>query len=499
MHSNCAYCVSYTLADWLLRGAAANLIECTALHPQVKSPFTDGNSIIVGLNQQHLSEQERRAGIALASIYGFRMFGLFLILPVFALFAEDLEGATPYLTGLAVGIYGLTQAMFQIPFGWLSDRVGRKPVIAAGLLIFAVGSLLAGLADSIIGIIVGRALQGAGAIAAALMALAADLSREEHRTKMMALIGASIGLSFALSMVMAPSLDALIGVSGMFLMTGGLAFVGIAVLFLFVPTPRLSTFHRDAEMDSRSLSSVIRNPDLLRLDLGIFALHFTLMSAFLVVPLMLRDVGGMDKADHWQVYLPTFVVSLIVMLPLLIFAERRRQVKPVFVSAIVVLALGLAGLSRAGNAFTLVVSLMMFFTAFNLLEASLPSLISKTASASHKGTAMGVYASSQFLGTFLGGIAGGYAHGVWGAQGALWVALLAVAVWFCFAVFMSRPKHLSTYLLNIGQDNDLSEQDLLAVTGVAEAAIIAEEGVAYLKVEKHILDEQKLLSFAQRS
>ena len=436
--------------------------------------------------------------MALAAIYAFRMFGLFLILPVFALFAEDLEGATPLLTGLAIGIYGLTQALLQIPFGWLSDRIGRKPVIAAGLLVFAVGSLVAALADSITGIIIGRALQGAGAIAAALMALAADLSREEHRTKMMAMIGASIGLSFALSLVLAPMLDATIGVSGIFLMTAGLALAGILILFVFVPEPVVLRFHRDAGTDSHSLGGVIRNPELLRLDLGIFSLHFMLMCAFLVVPLMLRDIAGFDKADHWQVYLPMFLISLIVMLPCIIVAESKQQIKPVFIGAILVLFLGLVGLGQAASSITLILFLIVFFTAFNLMEALLPSLVSKTADARHKGTAMGVYSSSQFLGTFLGGVVGGAAHGAWGVDGALWAGAGIAVFWFLFAITMSRPRHLSTYLLNVRQNLDLTEAQLLTVDGVAEAAISSDEGVAYLKVDKRILDEQKLLSFTVR-
>ena len=438
---------------------------------------------------------ERRAGLSLALIYAFRMFGLFLILPVFALYAEDMPGATPFLAGLAIGIYGLTQALLQIPFGLLSDRIGRKPVIALGLLLFAAGSLVAAMADSITGIIIGRALQGSGAIAAALMALAADLSREEHRTTMMALIGASIGAAFAASMVLSPVISGWVGLSGIFVMTAVLAVIGMLILFVLVPDPLETKFRRDAEVDVGALASVLRSADLLRLDAGIFSLHFVLMSAFLVMPLLLRDVAGFAAADHWQVYLPVFVASLVLMLPLVILAEKKQQMKPVFIGAIAVLAAALWQIMRADSASGLIAGLLFFFVAFNLLEASLPSLVSKTADARYKGTAMGVYSGSQFLGTFSGGVAGGAAHAAWGVQGALGAALAAVGIWFVIALFMRRPRALSTYLLHVGRQAP-DEATLLAVSGVVEAAIIREDGIAYLKVEKRILDEQKLLSFA---
>ena len=446
--------------------------------------------------QQNLGALERRAGLSLALIYAFRMFGLFLILPVFALYAETMPGATPFLAGLAIGVYGLTQALLQIPFGRLSDRIGRKPVIAAGLLLFAAGSLVAAFADSITGIIIGRALQGSGAIAAALMALAADLSREEHRTKMMALIGASIGAAFASSMVLAPMISAWVGLSGIFEITALLAVAGLLILFLLVPDPVVTKFHRDAEVDASSLASVLKSADLLRLDAGIFILHFSLMCAFLVVPLMLRDIAGIASADHWKVYLPVFVGSLVLMLPFVVLAERKRKMKPVFIGAIATLAGALWVVSHSHSAASLIGGLLLFFAAFNLLEASLPSLVSKIADASHKGTAMGVYSSSQFLGAFAGGAAGGAAHGAWGDAGTLWLALGAVLLWLAIAAFMSKPRQLSTYLLNISDADTVTAADLLAVPGVVEAAIAPEEGIAYLKIEKRILDEQKLLSFA---
>ena len=445
----------------------------------------------------NLASQERRAALSLSMIYAFRMLGLFMILPVFALYSDELPGATPLLMGLALGVYGLTQAILQIPFAMWSDKIGRKPVLYIGLLLFAAGSLVAGSAQSIEGIILGRALQGAGAIAATLMALAADLSREEHRMKMMALIGASIGVSFALSMVLGPMVNAWIGISGIFYSTAGLALIGILILYFIVPDPLHSHFHRDAQLKTSSLADVFKDKQLLRLDAGIFILHFALMSLFLVMPLLLRDLVELPAEKHWQVYLPVFAVSLIIMLPFIIIAERKQAMKQVFIGAILASIVATLGFLISSSSTLFILSLVLFFAGFNLLEASLPSLISKTADATQKGTAMGVYSSSQFFGAFAGGTIGGYAHQTWGVQGVYITVLIALFFWLLLAVTMKKPSFLSTYLLNV---DDVSVEQLLAVEGVIEATLIDDENetglTAYLKVKKRILDEEKLLSLA---
>jgi len=471
-----------------------NILGKCCTHFFFMSPPSLNQSNTVSLQ---LAKQERSAAISLAMIYAFRMLGLFMILPVFALYADHFPGATPFLMGLALGIYGLTQAILQVPFGMWSDRIGRKPVIFIGLLIFAAGSIIAGHANSIEGIIVGRAIQGGGAIAAALMALAADLSREEHRTKMMAVIGISIGASFALSMVLGPVVNDWIGISGIFYGTAVLALVGIAILFLLVPNPVHSHFHRDAEVEAQSVFSVLKNTQLLRLDLGILCLHFCLMSVFLVLPLILKNDYGIAADEHWKIYLPVFLLSLLIMLPFIILAEKKRAMKLVFSGAIASLMLATLMFLLSQTLWLIILALVVFFAGFNLLEASLPSLITKTAPATQKGTAMGVYSSSQFMGAFLGGSVGGLAHQTLGVQGVFVVVFSVLLFWFLLAVTMKKPAHLSTYLLKVG---DVQVEELLAVAGVVEASLIDEDEqpgtVAYLKVEKRILDEEKLLSLA---
>ena len=442
---------------------------------------------------------EKRAAGSLAGIFALRMLGLFMLLPVLALYAESFEGATPMLMGVALGIYGLTQAMFQIPFGMLSDRIGRKKVIAIGLLIFAAGSVVAAQATTIEGIIIGRALQGAGAIAAAAMALLADLTREEQRTKAMATFGMSIGVSFMMAIIIGPILNGWIGVSGIFWLTGALALLGIIVLFKVVPTPVHSHMHHDAETDPAQFGDVLKDGQLLRLDFGIFALHLILTAMFVVIPIGLRD-AGLVAGDHWMVYLGVMLVSVAIMVPMIIVAEKKGKMKEMFSLAIVLVAFAQFGLWQLSDSLWGVILMMvLFFGGFNLLEATLPSLISKMAPADKKGTAMGVYSSSQFFGAFVGGVLGGWilgwSDGVEIAPVFLLTGALAV-VWLLAALSMQRPLQVKTRLQNIGQ-LDQPQAALLAaqfreVAGVVEAVVIAEDQVAYLKVNEKELDEKGL-------
>lgn len=450
---------------------------------------------------EQMTPRERRTAVALAGVYSVRMLGLFMILPVFSLYAHDLAHVTPFLIGLAIGVYGFTQAVLQLPLGMLSDRLGRKPVILAGLLIFALGSVVAALSDSIYGVILGRALQGAGAIAAALMALAADLTREEHRAKVMAVIGASIGVAFSVALVAGPVLDRWIGVPGIFWLTALLALAAMAIVRWGVPQPVSARVHRDAEAVPGQLGAVLRDQQLLRLDLGIFVLHLILTANFVVLPLMLRDQGALPAGRHWELYLPVLVLSFLAAVPFIVIAEKRRRLKPVFVAAIAVLALAEFSLTLDEHSLLgLVVSLFVFFAAFNLLEATLPSLVAKFSPPDRKGTAMGIYSTAQFLGIFVGGSVGGAVYGALGVKAVFILGGLLALGWLFAAATMRRPRYLSSYLLNVGPVDAARARalvvELTRVQGVAEAVVVAEEGVAYLKVERHALDHARLREFS---
>lgn len=448
-----------------------------------------------------MSAAERHAAVALAGIFSLRMLGLFMILPVFTLHASRYSGYTPTRAGIAIGIYGLSQALCQIPFGMLSDRIGRKPAIVGGLLIFALGSVLAAMADSMTGVIVGRTLQGAGAVGSAVLALTADLTREEHRTKAMAVIGTSIGLAFGIGILAGPVITSHLGLPGVFWATAVLGLLGIAVLTLYVPSPVRSRFHRDAEAVPAQFARILGDRQLLRLDGGIFMLHLILMASFFVLPLVLRDYGGFAPGRHWELYLPVLVVSVAVMVPFIIYAEKRHRLKQVFAGAVLALALTLAALAGLHRSLPVIALLMVaFFAAFNILEASLPSLVSRFAPADKKGTALGVYSTSQFFGAFLGGLSGGWIYGHYGPGAVFAFCAALAALWFVFALTMQDPRGLSSRLLKVGRLSEAEAGELaarlLAVEGVREAVVVVEDGLAYLKVDPEHLDQQALRAFS---
>jgi len=386
-----------------------------------------------------MSPAERRATVSLAAIFALRMFGMFIILPVFALYADSLAGGhNKILVGIAVGAYGITQALLQIPFGILSDRWGRKPALYMGLLIFSLGSFIAAAADSVYVVILGRIVQGAGAVSAVVTALLADLTREEQRTKAMAVVGMTIGLTFALSMVMGPVLDRWIGVPGIFLLTGFLALGAWAVVRFLVPevphTPQPATLQRT------SFFNVLMRPELARLNYGIFVLHLVLTALFVVTPFRLIE-AGLPSAHHWQIYLPVMLGAFVLMVPPMILGERMQRQKAVFCGSILVLILGqLALFEAAPTVWWSTLALLLFFTAFNLLEASLPSLISRLAPADAKGAAMGVYSSVQFLGTFLGGVIGGVIAQHQGGNAVYLFCAALSASWLVVAFGMRMPQ-----------------------------------------------------------
>jgi len=445
-----------------------------------------------------MSPVELRATAGLAGIYGLRMFGMFIILPVFAFYAEDLPGGNNYLlVGIALGAYGLTQAILQIPFGWLSDRIGRKPVIYLGLILFAIGSFIAASATDIYWVIFGRIIQGAGAISAAVMALAADLTREEHRTKAMAAIGMTIGTTFAVSLIVAPALNNLIGVPGIFTMTGVLALLAMGVVYKIIPDPLVSRFHSDTEASAGRFRNVLRNPELLRLDFGVFALHAVLMALWLVVPLSLRQ-AGLAVDQHWQIYLPVLLISMLLIVPAIIYAEKKAKLKPVFTVAVALLLVSQVLLALAlDSVWGTAAALLVFFAAFNLLEASLPSLISKIAPVGAKGTAIGVYSSVQFLGAFTGATAGGYLYGNHGGSALFAFCGILLALWLVLAASMKAPAAVRTRMYHVqemdtGRASGLS-RELAALPGVREALVLASERVAYLKVDMQGFDEERVV------
>ena len=437
---------------------------------------------------------ERRASIGLAGIYGLRMLGLFIILPVFALYAEHLPGGdNKTLIGLALGAYGLTQAILQIPAGWLSDRYGRKPVIYAGLILFALGSFVAASADNIYWVIVGRVIQGAGAINAAVMALAADLTREEHRTKAMAMIGITIGITFAISMVLSPLLYQVIDVPGIFAMTGVLAALAILVVAYVIPQPAITRFHSETEASWGHFSEVLRNKDLLRLDFGIFSLHAILMAVFMQVPFLLKH-NGLAVEQHWYVYLPIMLLAFVLMVPPIIIAEKKNKLKQVFMGAIMLAALGqLSLLMFQDSVWSIALAMLLFFTAFNILEASLPSLISKLAPLAAKGTAMGVYSSVQFLGAFFGAAMGGLLMQNVGGNAVLIFSFVLLLMWLLIASTMQPPGAVRTKMYHLpemdSQAGAALQQRLAQLQGVREAMVVAAEKMACLKVEMSGFDE----------
>ena len=385
-----------------------------------------------------MTPTERRASASLASIFALRMLGLFLVLPVFAIEARQYPGGDdPALLGLAMGIYGLTQGLLQLPLGMASDRFGRKRVIVLGLLVFALGSFWAAAASDLHGLLIGRSLQGAGAVSAAVTAMLADLTRDEVRTKAMALVGASIGLMFAVSLVLAPALAALVGLSGLFVLTGVLALLGVAVVLWATPAPPPQPLNAPRGR----LREVLAHAGLMRLNLGVFVLHAVQLAMWVAVPALLVQ-AGLPKEDHWQVYLPA-VLGSFVLLGGMFAMERRGRLKLVFLAAIFLIALvelGLLVLSAGTpRLWPLAGLLFAFFCGFNILEASQPSLVSRLAPASVRGAAMGVYNTLQSLGFFVGGWAGGGLVKSWGSPVLFLCCTAAMLLWWLLALPMQAP------------------------------------------------------------
>jgi MFS family permease len=395
------------------------------------------------MNPERMTRTELRAGASLSAIFGLRMLGLFLILPVFAVHAPQYAGGSDLvLVGIALGAYGLTQAILQIPFGMASDRWGRKPVIYVGLVIFAAGSFLAASAQDIWMAIAGRSLQGAGAISSVVVALAADLTGEAHRTKVMAMIGSMIGFSFALSLVAAPALYRVIGMGGLFVIVGLLSLAAIWLVAAVVPDlPASGPPHARAAPGMAGLAEAL-GPQLLRLNFGIFVLHMVQMAMFVVVPTLLVG-AGLALSDHWMLYLPVVLVSFAVMVPPILYADRRDRPKPVLVGAVALLLAVMTALALSGRGvIAMAMLLFAFFAAFNVLEAILPSLVTRIAPARARGTAIGVYNTAQTLGLFFGGMGGGWIAGRYGAGAVFGACAVLTGLWLAACAGMRVPRRI---------------------------------------------------------
>lgn len=439
-----------------------------------------------------LNQIEKKAAFSLAAVFGLRMLGLFMILPVFAIYGEQLVGFSPLWIGLAIGAYGLTQALLQIPMGMLSDKFGRKPVILGGLLVFLLGSIVAAMSETIYGVVFGRALQGMGAIASAVLALAADLTREEQRPKVMATIGMFIGLSFTAAMILGPIVAESFGLSGLFWFIALLTIAAMLMIQFIVPFSVNKAPRGDSVALPAQLGKLIREPQLFRLNLGVFILHMALTACFVTLPKQFV-LAGLMLEDHWQLYLPALLGSFFLMVPFMIFAIRKQKEKQMFASAVLLLSASLLFFwYLPSTLLILTILVVLFFTAFNYLEATMPSLLSRLAPAGQKGSVMGVYSSSQFFGAFTGGFLGGAIASSFGEAMIFLVMACFGLLWFIAATGMkplkkSKSYSFATTIKNEQEASDVVSQ-LVAFPGVIEATLVHSESVAYLKIDDKIAD-----------
>lgn len=449
-----------------------------------------------------MNSVEKRAILGVGGIFALRMIGLFMIVPVFSVYGDNYTHATPFLIGLAVGIYGLGQAIFQIPMSLAADKFPRKPIIMLGLVLFAIGGIIAANATDIYEVIIGRALAGSGAVSAVLMALLADVTREEMRTKAMATMGLTIATSIMLAFAFGPLLVGSLGISGLFWLTAGFAVLAM-VLLLVVPTPlRVLKHNLDNKSIGEQLATVLKIGDLNRLHIGIFALHLTMTAIFVILPHQLTEVMGLSVRQQGLVYLPLLFIGFAVALPFIIIAEKKRKMRQVFLGAIALMTLSLVILALGSQVgIGIILGLLLYFMGFNLLEATIPSWISKRAPVANKATAMGISSSSQFFGAFVGGAMGGLLL----SQSSLvaWGILAAImAVSLLLILPIADPPYLSSTTVTIPKDIDIQEwsRQMLNISGVDELVVMAKEQVAYLKLDKTQLTDvskQQLSSLAQ--
>ena len=438
----------------------------------------------------------------IALVFALRMLGLFMILPIFSHYVSAMPGATALSVGWAFGAYGLTQALLQIPLGLASDRFGRKLILLLGLSVFLVGSLVAAMAHSVTTIIVGRALQGAGAIGSTLLALLADLTAEEQRTRAMASIGMTIGFSFILALFLGPILSHWFGLSGLFWLMCGFAICGMSLVWFCLPTPARAFHHLDIQTTLSQCLPLLNDPSLRVLNFSIFSLHALLTLLFMVVPNQIASIGLSHQKAALVVYLPALLSSALLLFPLVILAEKKRRMKELFLGSISLLGLCIALLWQWSNSIVhLVITLGAFFTAFNLLEACLPSWVSKVAPLRSKGSAIGLYSSCQFLGIFVGGIVGGWCLSGGNVSILFMVSVGLVSLWLLLALWLAAPQYVQTILIKTAnirasQSQQLSER-LLQCPGVAEAVVDPDEKTAYLKIDRRQIDRNRLEEFVK--
>lgn len=453
------------------------------------------------MNDNKMTSLELRATWGLGIVFSLRMLGMFMVLPVITTYGMALNGASEALIGIAIGIYGFTQAIFQIPFGLISDRIGRKPLIVFGLLVFTLGSIIAALSDSIWGIILGRALQGSGAIAAAVMALLSDLTREQNRTKAMALIGISFGITFAIAMLLGPMITDAFGLHTLFGSIALLALLGIIITLTVVPATSVHVLNREASIVKGSITKVLNNRRLLKLNFGIMCLHILLMSSFIALPHVMESAGLVPK-QHGYVYLITMLISFATVVPFIIYAETKRHMRRVFISCVAILLIAEIVLWGARqHLWLIIIGMQLFFIAFNVMEAILPSLISKESPAGYKGTAMGVYSTSQFIGVAVGGSLGGWIFGIAGAGTVFASGAIIALLWFTVSCTMQEPPYVSSLRIVLSaaamKDTTL-EKRFRNQPGVTEVVVVRAEQSVYVKVDTRQTTRHQLEQLANR-
>lgn len=435
---------------------------------------------------------EKRSTFALSSIFALRMLGLFMIIPVFAVVGQQYQHATPMLIGLAMGIYGLSQAILQIPFSLWADRFSRKPLIILGLSLFSLGALIAGISDSIYGVIIGRAIAGAGAVSAVVMALLADVTREEQRSKAMAMMGMSIGLSFVVAFGISPWLTQQIGISGLFFL---MAMMGITAIFMLMLVPNVKRYHQVTSQNyQQQFKQVLMIGDINRLHFSIFVLHLMLAAMFIYIPSQLIHFADLPLAQHGLIYFPLLLVSLLFAFPSIILAEKYRKMRGILVTAVAGILMSFILLAwGAQSAYVLFLALGLFFIAFNIMEALLPSWLSKAAPIQSKATAMGINASCQFLGGFCGGMLGGQLLGMDNTMIGWGILMVIALIWLVVMFGLSQPRYLSTIVMRLNEQVQYAEefiQQLLTLNGVEEVMMMPDNEVIYIKLDRKLVDTE---------